>query len=65
MHKVLKKYGLTLEVDNSKNGVTRIKKQKRFNEINDWIERRLAIHNKMDWDIADEKMFHSAAGANF
>jgi hypothetical protein len=65
MYKFIEKYGLTLEADKSKNGVIRLKKQKRFNEINSWMERRLATHNKMDWDIAEEKMFHSAAGQIF
>ena len=69
VYKLVRKYGLTLEEDKSKSGIVRLKKQKRFNEINAWIERRLKTHNKGSdttlWDIADEKIFHAAAGQLF
>jgi hypothetical protein len=69
IYQIVRKYGLSLEEDTSKSGIVRLKKQKRTNEINKWIERRLKTHNKGKdialWDIADRKMFQSAAGQLF
>ena len=69
VYKLVRKYGLTLEEDKSKSGIVRLRKKQRYNQINAWIERRLKTHNKGKdvtlWDIADRKIFQSAAGQLF
>jgi len=63
---LISKYsGVSLETDTSKSGIRRLRAQKRVDEINAWIDRRLETHNKVAWGIKEEKLFHSAAGQIF
>jgi hypothetical protein len=65
LDKVLKKYKVTFESDTSKNGVSRLRKQRRLDEINDWIQRRLKTHKRLEWDVDQANKWHSAANQLF
>ena len=65
LDKVLKKHKITFESDTSKNGVSRLRKQRRFDEINEWIERRLKTHKRLEWDVEQANKWHSAANQLF